>query len=88
MNVVGHKWVFKTKLNSDGSLQKLKARLVAQGFQQTLGVDYFETFSPIVKLITIRIIITLAVSHHWPIFQIDVNSIFLNGKMKEEVYMS
>lgn len=63
-HLVGHKWVYKVKLNTDGTVQKLKARLVAKGFQQTPGVDYFDTFSPVVKIVTIRVILTLAVSYN------------------------
>ena len=61
-NVVGSKWVFRTKFNSDGSIQKYKARLVAQGFNQQQGFDYTETFSPVVKQITIRLILSLALA--------------------------
>ena len=81
-------WVFRTKLKVDGSLDKYKARLVAKGFQQTPGVDFFETFSPVVKASTIRIIFTLAVSRGWDIQQIDINNAFLNGDLHEEVFMS
>ena len=86
--VVQCKWVFRTKLKADGSLDKYKARLVAKGFQQTPGVDFFETFSPVVKASTIRIIFTLAVSRGWDIQQIDINNAFLNGDLHEEVFMS
>ncbi|XP_031253597.1 uncharacterized protein LOC116111573 [Pistacia vera] len=67
MNVMGNKWVFRTKFHADGSLQKYKVRLVAKGFQQTPGLDYFETFSPVIKPSTIRIIFTLAISNGWDI---------------------
>ena len=66
-HVVQCKWVFRTKLKADGSLNKHKARLVAKGFQQTPGVDFFETFSPVVKASTIHINFTLAVSRGWDI---------------------
>lgn len=88
MHVVDHKWVFKTKLNLDVYLQKLKARLVAKDFQQTIRVDYFETFSLVVKPITIRTIITLVVSFGWPFFQTDINNGLLNGELKKSVYTS
>ena len=65
--IVHSKWIFKIKYKVDGTLDKYKARLVAKGFQQTPGVDYFETFSPVVKHATIRLIFTLAVTHQWDI---------------------
>lgn len=86
--VVDHKWVFKKKLNVDGSLHKLKARLVAKGFQQTPGVGFLETFSLLVKATTIRVILVLAVSFNWKIHQIDVNNAFLNRELQEQVFMT
>ena len=80
--------VIRIKYKADGTLDKYKARLVAKGFQQTLGVDYFETFSPVVKHATIRLIFTLVVTHHWDIQHIDVNNAFLNGDLEETVYMA
>lgn len=74
-------------MKSDGSVARLKARLVAKGYTQTYGVDYTYTFSPMAKLSSILIIITLDVKHHWPLFQLDVNNVFLHGNLQEEVYM-
>nr|KYP50410.1 Retrovirus-related Pol polyprotein from transposon TNT 1-94 [Cajanus cajan] len=85
---IGCKWVFRIKENSDGTVNKYKARLVAKGFHQQFGSDYNETFSPVVKPVTIRLILTLALTHHWSIQQLDVNNAFLNGNLQEEVYMS
>ncbi|KAH9781042.1 retrovirus-related pol polyprotein from transposon RE2 [Citrus sinensis] len=85
--IVGNKWVFRVKYNPDGSVPKYKARLVAKGFHQTYGVDFFETFSPVVKPCTIRIILSLTVMNHWTIRQLDVNNAFLNGVLNEEVFM-
>ena len=79
--------MFRTKLKADGSLDKYKARLVAKGFQRTPGVDFSETFSPVVKASTIRVVFTLAVSRGWGIQQIDINNAFLNGDLQEEVFM-
>ncbi|MDV3193983.1 MAG: reverse transcriptase domain-containing protein, partial [Sweet potato little leaf phytoplasma] len=87
LNVVGNKWVFRIKYNSDGSIQRHKARLVAKGFHQTPAIDFGDTFSPVIKPPTVKIILTLAVSHGWPVRQLDINNAFLNGKLKENVYM-
>lgn len=87
MNVMGCEWVFKTKLKSDGILQKYKARLVANGFQQTPGLDCFDTFSPVIKPNSIRIMLSLVVHNNWSIKQIDINNVFLNGELIETVFM-
>ncbi|KAJ8772626.1 hypothetical protein K2173_027803 [Erythroxylum novogranatense] len=87
VNVIGCKWVYKAKLNSDGTLDRLKARLVAKGFLQLDGVDYTETFSPVIKPGTIRLILTVALARHWPIRQLDVKNAFLHGFITEDIYM-
>ncbi|MCH94734.1 retrovirus-related Pol polyprotein from transposon TNT 1-94, partial [Trifolium medium] len=84
---IGCKWVFRVKENSDGTSNKYKDRLVAKGFHQRQGFDFTETFSPVVKPVTIRLILTLAISHQWSLQQLDVNNAFLNGVLSEEVYM-
>ncbi|GKB85873.1 retrovirus-related pol polyprotein from transposon RE1 [Tanacetum coccineum] len=86
-NVVGSKWVFRTKYHSDGSVDRLKARLVAQGFTQIPGLDYSHTFSPVVKAATVRIILALAVINKWPLHQLDVKNAFLNGHLSDIVFM-
>ena len=76
--MIGCKWIFKTKLKFDGSLEICKACLMARGFYQISGIDYSKTFSLIVKPTMIRLILTLTLHHYWPIKQLDVNNAFLN----------
>ena len=85
--VIGVKWIYKAKLNPDGSVQRNKARLVAKGYAQQPGIDYNETFAPVARLDTIRSVISLAAQKGWFLYQLDVKSAFLNGVLKEEVYV-
>lgn len=87
MNLVGNKWVYKIKTNVDGSFQRCKARLVAKGFHQTPRIDFDQTFSLVIKTSTLRVILVLAVTNGWNIKQLDVNNAFLNGELKETVFM-
>ena len=86
VNLVTGKWVFRHKFKSDGSLDRYKARWVLRGFTQRPGIDYDETFSLVVKPATIRTVLTLALSHSWPIHQLDVKNAFLHGILNEIVY--
>lgn len=84
-NPVGYKRVFRVKRKSDGSIDRYKARLVAKGFNQRPGLDYKETFSPVVKPATIRTVLTISVIQGWTLRQLDVNNAFLHGKLHETV---
>lgn len=84
---IGCKWVLRVKLNPNGSLNKYKARLVSKGFNQTPGFDFSDTFSPVVKPIIVRLILSIALSKGWSIRQQDINNAFLSGHLTEEVYM-
>nr|KYP47011.1 Retrovirus-related Pol polyprotein from transposon TNT 1-94 [Cajanus cajan] len=86
--VIVVKWVFKTKLKSDGSIAKHKARLVAKGFMQKEGIDYSEVFAPVARLETVRLIVALASWRNWKLWQLDVKSAFLNGSLDEEVFVA
>ena len=87
--VIGSRWVYTIKLNADGSIERYKARLVAQGFSQQLGVDYDQTFAPVVRIVSIRVILALATHFDWNIFQMDVATAYLNGKLHDDhvIYM-
>ena len=85
--VIGVKWVFKTKYLSDGSLDKHKAWLGAKGNVEQRGIDFDDTFAPTAWIVTIQTALAMASKNGWPIYQMDVKSMFLNGDLKEEVYV-
>lgn len=85
--LIGYKWVYCVKHKPDGSVDRYKARLVAKGLLQTSSRDYFETCSPVMKLVTIRLVLSIALSNRWGLRQLDINNVFLHGTLHEEVYM-
>jgi hypothetical protein len=85
-NVITGKWVFKHKLRSDGTLERYKAHWVVRGFRQRVGIDFTNTFAPVIKPGTIRTIMHLAASRAWPVHQMDVSNAFLHGYLSEQVY--
>jgi hypothetical protein len=84
---IGCKWVFKKKLRPDGIIKKYKARLVAKGYNQKEGENFFDTYSPIARLTTIRVLLSLATSYGLLVHQMDVKAAFINGELEEEIYM-
>ena len=84
---IGVKWVYRTKLNPYGSVNKYKATLVVKGYVQIFGVDFFETFAPVARLDTIRLLLALPAQKGWVVYQMHVKSTFLNGYLEEEIYI-
>jgi len=87
VNVVGYKWIFKTKFKSDGSIEQYKGHLVALGNHQQTGIDYNETFSPILKSSTVRLLLSIGVSCQWIMRQLVVKNAFLHGFFDENIYI-
>lgn len=85
---LGSKWIFKKKMKDDGTIDKYKARLVVKGFRQREGLDYFDTYSPVTRITSIRMLIALAALYDLQIHQMDVKTAFLNGDLEEEIYMN
>ncbi|GJX79627.1 retrovirus-related pol polyprotein from transposon TNT 1-94 [Tanacetum coccineum] len=88
MTIIGTKWVFRNKLDENGVVSRNKARLVAQGYNQQEGIDYDETYAPVARLESIRILLAYACALDFKLFQMDVKSVFLNGFINEEVYVA
>ena len=84
---IGCKWILRKKFKPDGTIDKYKARLVAKGFKQKGEIDFFDTFSPVTRVTSIRLLIAIAAIHELKIHQMDVKTAFLNGDLNEEIYM-
>lgn len=85
---IGYKWMFKIKHIADGIIDCYKARLVAKGFTQVKGIDFYETFAPFAKLVTIHYLLTVAITKNWEIHQMNIHNAFLHGDLDEEFYIS
>ena len=88
VNIIANKWLYRIKRRPDGTIDRYKARLVAKDFTQLSGIDYKETYSPVIKATTIRLILALATMNKWQIKQLDVTNTFLHGNVTEELYMA
>ena len=84
---ISNKWVMVKKYDREGNLQKYKARLVAKGYSQIPGMHYHDTFAPVVRMETIRVLLALSVQENWEVQQMDVKGAFLNGNITEDIYM-
>ena len=82
-----YKWIFKRKLNANGSIDKYKAMLVVKGYKQKEGFNYFDIYSPVTRITSIRMLIAIAALYNLEIHQMDVKTVFLNGDLNEEIYM-
>lgn len=82
------KWVYKVKRNANGTVKKFKARLVARGFLQKYGLTYHDSFAPVAKVVTVKIMLTYVVLNKWNVYQMDINNTFLHGTLEEDVFLT
>ncbi|CEG39881.1 gag-pol polyprotein [Plasmopara halstedii] len=84
---IGNRWIFRVKENQNGEIERYKARLVAKGFAQKYGIDYKETFAPVAKFTSIRVLLSLSAKYNLTVHQMDVKTAFLNGVLEEDIFM-
>lgn len=87
VNVLGCRWVYKNKLHADGTIERRKATLIAKGYHHQHGLDFHETFSPLVKAPTIQLMLSIAITHKWPLRQLNIHNAFLHGTLTDQVFM-